>query len=106
MNIMPEDNPVAPVPPSGEGSTHVEGTALTLDQLNEKLGTRYQSVDAALNGLKETKNFVGKVGQVQSEATVDQRNSLPVTSMNKMCSTHAMLIWNRTKTLSMLEQRT
>jgi hypothetical protein len=68
---MPEDNPVAPVPPAGEGSTHVEGTALTLDQLNEKLGTRYQSVDAALNGLKETKNFVGKVGQVQSEATVD-----------------------------------
>ena len=68
---MPEDNPVATVPPVGEGSTHVEGTALTLEQLNEKLGTRYQSVETALDGLKETKNFVGKVGQAQGEATVD-----------------------------------
>jgi hypothetical protein len=68
---MPEDNPVVPVPPVGEGNTHVEGTALTLDQLNEKLGTRYQSVETALEGLKETKNFVGKVGKQQAEATVD-----------------------------------
>lgn len=71
---MPEDNPVAPVPestPTSEGSTHVEGTALTLDQLNEKLGTRYQTVEAALDGLKETKNYVGKAGKPQGEATVD-----------------------------------
>ncbi len=71
---MPEDNPVVPVPestPTPEGNTHVEGTALTLDQLNSELGTRYQTVDAAIKGMKETKNFVGKVGQAQAEATVD-----------------------------------
>jgi hypothetical protein len=70
---MPEDNPVASVPETtiSEGSTHVEGTAFTLDQLNSHLGTRYQTVEAALDGLKETKNFVGKAGQVKSEATVD-----------------------------------
>ena len=71
---MPEDNPVATVPestPTPEGSTHVEGTALTLDQLNEKLGTRYQTVETALEGLKETKNYVGKVGKQQVDATVD-----------------------------------
>lgn len=68
---MPEDNPVAPVPTSVEGGTHVEGTALTLDQLNEKLGTRYQSVETALEGLKETRNFVGKAGKQPVEATVD-----------------------------------
>jgi len=68
---MPEDIPVVPVTPQGEGNTPVEGTALTLDQLNEKLGTRYQSVDAALDGLKETKNYVGKAGQVVKDAPVD-----------------------------------
>lgn len=71
---MPEDNPVATVPegsPASEGSTHVEGTALTLDQLNSKLGTRYQTVDAALEGLKETKNYVGKVGQTPKQTEVD-----------------------------------
>lgn len=67
---MPDDNPVAPVPPVGEGSTHVEGTALTLDQLNEKLGTRYQTVETALEGLKETRNFVGKAGK-PVEAALD-----------------------------------
>lgn len=68
---MPEDNPVAPVPAEAEGSTHVEGTALTLDQLNEKLGTRYQSVETALEGLKETRNFVGKAGQATKDVSVD-----------------------------------
>lgn len=70
---MPEDNPVAPVPDAQapEGSTHVEGTALTLDQLNSELGTRYQTVEAAVKGLKETKSFVGKVGQVKDAPVVD-----------------------------------
>lgn len=69
---MPEDNPVAIVPDSPEsaGNTHVEGTALTLDQLNQELGTRYLTVEAAVKGLKETKNFVGQVGQKKGEATV------------------------------------
>ena len=70
---MPEDNPVATVPETtiSEGSTNVEGTALTLDQLNERLGTNYKTVDTALAGLKETKNYVGKVGKPQSDAPVD-----------------------------------
>lgn len=70
---MPEDNPVASVPetPVSEGSTHVEGTALTLDQLNSELGTRYQTVEAAVKGLKETKSYVGKVGQVRETQEVD-----------------------------------
>jgi len=70
---MPEDNPVAPVPaePSTEGSTHVEGTTLTLDQLNTELGTRYQTVEAAVKGLKETKSYVGKVGQAKDAPVVD-----------------------------------
>lgn len=71
---MPEDNPVASVTEStiSEGGTHVEGTALTLDQLNSELGTRYQTVEAAVKGLKETKSYVGKVGQVRESQEVDQ----------------------------------
>lgn len=70
---MPEDNPVATVPaaPATEGSAHVEGTTLTLDQLNSELGTRYQTVEAAVKGLKETKNYVGRVGQETKSQEVD-----------------------------------
>jgi len=70
---MPDDNPVVPVPaaPVAEGNTHVEGTTLTLDQLNTELGTRYQTVEAAVKGLKETKSFVGKVGQETKTQEVD-----------------------------------
>lgn len=70
---MPEDNPVVPVPAAQatEGNTHVEGTTLTLDQLNSELGTRYQTVEAAVKGLKETKNYVGKVGQEAKSQEVD-----------------------------------
>jgi hypothetical protein len=68
---MPEDNPVATVTDSSEGSTHVEGTTLTLDHLNSELGTRYQTVESAVKGLKETKNYVGKVGQEQKSQDVD-----------------------------------
>lgn len=68
---MPENNPAATVPEQSEGSAHVEGTTLTLDQLNSELGTRYQTVDAAVKGLKETKNYVGKVGQEPKAQEVD-----------------------------------
>jgi hypothetical protein len=69
---MPEDNPDNSVTTyEVEGESPVEGTALTLDQLNSELGTRYQTVDAAIKGMKETKNFVGKAGKQQVEATVD-----------------------------------
>lgn len=70
---MPEDNPVVPVTdaPATEGNTHVEGTALTLDQLNAELGTRYQTVEAAVKGLKETKRYVGQVGQEPKAQEVD-----------------------------------
>ena len=70
---MPEDNPVVSVPPSsvGEGNTHVEGITLTLEQLNAELGTRYQTPEAAIKGLKETKSFVGKVGQEPRVQEVD-----------------------------------
>lgn len=70
---MPEDNPVVSVPatPVAEGNAHVEGTALTLDQLNTELGTRYLTPEAAIKGLKETKNYVGKVGQVRETQEVD-----------------------------------
>ena len=70
---MPEDTPVVSVPDStiSGGNTPVEGTALTLDQLNTELGTRYQTVEAAVKGLKETRSFVGKAGQAQKDVPVD-----------------------------------
>lgn len=70
----PENNPVVPDTATDgsqvegtEGDTNVDGTALTLEQLNERLGTKYNTVDAALDGLKETKNYVGKAGTVEKE---------------------------------------
>lgn len=52
---------------TGEGGTNVEADSLTLDQINEKLGTKYSSMEQAIDGLKETKNYVGKAGQVEKE---------------------------------------
>lgn len=63
----PEDNPSATDTGNPEGGDNVGGAALTLEQLNEKLGTKYNSVDDALAGLKETKNYVGKAGAVEKE---------------------------------------
>lgn len=63
----PENNPGSTDPTVVEGGANVEGTALNLDQLNEKLGTNYKTIDAALAGLKETRNYVGKAGVVEKE---------------------------------------
>lgn len=64
---MAEDNQVNTDTVTTEGGTNVEGNNLTLEQLNTKLGTNYQSVEKALEGLKETKNYVGKAGAVEKE---------------------------------------
>jgi hypothetical protein len=63
----PDDNQEFTDTSFEEGNTNAEGTALTLEQLNEKLGTKYDTVEAALDGLKETKRYVGKAGTVEKE---------------------------------------
>lgn len=64
---MAEDNQVLTDTVTTEGQTNVEGDNLTLEQLNTKLGTKYPSVEEALKGLKETRNYVGKAGAVEKE---------------------------------------
>lgn len=64
---MAEDNQEVTDTTFVEGDTNVESNALTLEQLNEKLGTQYPDMDKALAGLKETKNYVGKAGTVEKE---------------------------------------
>lgn len=66
--MNPEDNQeTTDTVEQTEGGTNVEGAALTLDQLNEKLGTKYTSIEDAVSGIKETKNYVGKAGKVEKE---------------------------------------
>lgn len=64
---MPEDTQGVTDTSTGEGESNVGGEALTLNQLNEFLGTTYQTKEKALEGLKETKNYVGKAGVVEKE---------------------------------------
>jgi len=64
---MAEDNQEITDTTQVEGETNVESTPLTLEQLNDKLGTQYKTPEAALEGLKETKNYVGKAGSVEKE---------------------------------------
>lgn len=64
---MPEDNQLNTDTPNGEGVNNVESNSLTLEQLNEKLGTKYPDLGKALEGLKETRNYVGKAGTVEKE---------------------------------------
>ena len=64
---MAEDTQVDTDTTEVEGETNVDSTALTLDQLNERLGTKYPDMEKAVEGLKETKNYVGKAGTVEKE---------------------------------------
>lgn len=66
---MPKDNQVNTdtQAPAGEGNANVGSDAVTLDALNERLGTQYPTLEKALEGLKETKNYVGKAGAVEKE---------------------------------------
>lgn len=64
---MAEDNQEVTDTSTEEGEANVESSALTLEQLNERLGTQYPDMEKALAGLKETKNYVGKAGTVEKE---------------------------------------
>ena len=65
---MPDDNQdYTDTIDTVEGAANVESDSLTLDQLNQFLGTKYPSKEEALKGLKETKNYVGKAGTVEKE---------------------------------------
>jgi len=74
---MAEDTPVTTDTPEvtpAEGETTVESAPLTLEQLNEHLGTQYKTPEKALEGLKETKNYVGKAGTVEKELNALKEN--------------------------------
>jgi len=64
---MPEDNQPITDTSFEEGGGNVESGALTLDQLNTQLKTQYKTLDEAVKGLIETKNYVGKAGAVEKE---------------------------------------
>lgn len=64
---MPDDNQLNTDTSNGEGGNNVGSDTLTLEQLNERLGTKYPDMGKALEGLKETRNYVGKAGTVEKE---------------------------------------
>jgi len=69
------DTPVDPVAEAtGEGEGNVDASALTLDQLNTQLKTQYKTMDEAVKGLVETKNYVGKAGTVEKELNALKEN--------------------------------
>jgi hypothetical protein len=82
-----DNNPSATIPGASNvsaavGGENVSEQTTTLVQLvNKELGTNYKDDEAALQGLKETKNFVGTVGQVKPFFDKAREKGIPTSKL-------------------------
>jgi hypothetical protein len=94
-----ENNPAATLPdginvvPAAGGANVSEETISLHELVNKELGTNYGDDDAALQGLKQTKDYVGRVGQVMPFFDKAKERNIPTSqlfeAMDKVISGNA-----------------